>query len=97
MDEKQFKEIKDKLFTGAGAFIDYKVGDDIQLVVRENNKKPGTPIFVRTDGKVGFNTINSIASNIGDTIRGQVKLDLDTCFFVEVQEVIHKSVIKNEV
>ncbi len=91
MEEEKFKDLKENIFAGTGAFIDYKTGDDIQLVVKENNQKPGSPIFVLESGKVGFNTINSIPSDIGDTVRGQIKLDMDTCFFVEVQEIITKA------
>jgi hypothetical protein len=61
---------------------------EIQLVARENNKKPGQVIFVREDGKVGFPTINSIAVEIGDVVHGKVFLDKDKYFLFEVQSVV---------
>jgi hypothetical protein len=63
-------------------------GEDQQFVVRENKKKPGEPIFVREDGKVGFPTINSIRVDIGDTIRGYVRHEEPSYFLVEIREII---------
>ncbi len=83
---KDLLDLKEKVFTRVN--LDYKEGDDVQLTVLENRKKPGESIFVRADGKVGFSTINSIQSTIGDTIRGRIKFDNENCFFVEVNEVI---------
>ena len=59
-----------------------------QFIVRENSKKPGEPIFVRGDGKVGFPTINSRRVEIGDTVRGRIQVEEDTYFLFEVREVI---------
>ena len=81
-------ELKDQIFSGKGAESFLDPGENIQLQVKENNKKQGSPIFVRDDGKVGFPTFNSIPVHIGDTIRGRVKFDTDRYFFVEVQEIV---------
>ncbi len=91
-----FERIKNETFREKGAFIDYEAGAEMQLVVKENNKQPGAPIFVLDNGKVGFSTINSIPIEIGDTIRGKIKLDLDTVFFVEVNEIIQHAPVTDE-
>ena len=59
-----------------------------QFVVRENSKKPGEPILVREDGKVGFPTMNSIHVKIGDTVRGKIQQEEENYFLFEVQEII---------
>jgi hypothetical protein len=61
--------------------------DEKQFIVRENRKKPGEPIFVREDGKVGFPTINSIAVKIGDIARGKIVHEEPTYFLAEIREV----------
>jgi hypothetical protein len=66
-------------------------GDEVQLVVRENSRKPGEPIFVREDGKVGFPTINSISVTIGATIRGRIQQEEPTYFLVEVRSIVSPS------
>ncbi len=91
-----FEKIKEETFSEKGAFVDYNAGDDMQLVVKENNKKPGESIFVLDNGKCGFSTINSIPSKIGDTIKGKIKLDLDTVFFIEVNEIIQHAPVTDE-
>jgi hypothetical protein len=61
---------------------------EIQLTVRENKSRPGHPIFIRDDGKIGFSTFNSISFEIGDTIKGKIRHESDKYFFVEVQEIL---------
>ncbi len=82
------ESLKEKIFNNRGSFLAYNTGDEIQLVVKENRQRPGAPIFVREDGKCGFSTINSIPFTIGDTVRGKIKIDTETVFFVEVNEII---------
>lgn len=77
------EEFRDKLFR-----TEYP---EVQFTALENRKRPGHPIFVRDDGKVGFPTINSVSFDVGDVIRGHLKLDTDTYFFVEVSEVVQKA------
>ena len=59
-----------------------------QFVVRENAKKPGEPIFVMQNGKVGFPTINSLSVKIGDTVKGKIQMERDTYFLFEVTEIV---------
>ena len=61
---------------------------EVIMNVRENSKKPGTPIFVRDDGKVGFPTLNSISVKIGDRVQCRVQYEADTYFLLEVKKVI---------
>ena len=61
---------------------------DAQYIVRENKKKPGEPIFVREDGKVGFPTINSIKIEIGDVVRGKIQHEEPNYFLLEVREIV---------
>jgi len=82
------EEIKEEIFNRQGALNMYELGDEVQLQVKENKKNPGAPIFIREDGKVGFPTFNSIPIDIGEIIKGKIKLDTDTYFFVEVQEIL---------
>ena len=63
----------------------------IQLTVMENRKRPGEQIFIREDGKIGFPTINSIRADFGDVVRGKVKIDEGSYFFVEIQEIVQKN------
>jgi len=63
-------------------------GEVKQFKVRENSKKPGTPIFVRDDGKVGFPTINSISVKIGEVVKGRIVSEQPSYFLVEVSEVV---------
>ncbi len=90
-ERADFDRVRKEVFDQHGKFIDYEVGEEMQLVVKENNKQPGKPIFVLENGKCGFSTVNSIPSEIGDTVRGKMKLNLDTVFFVEVNEIIQKA------
>jgi hypothetical protein len=62
--------------------------EEVQYIVRENKKKPGEPIFVREDGKVGFPTINSVGINIGDVVRGKIQYEEPNYFLLEVREII---------
>jgi hypothetical protein len=59
-----------------------------QYIVRENKKKPGEPIFVREDGKVGFPTINSVKIEIGDVVRGKIQHEEPNYFLLEVREIV---------
>jgi len=60
----------------------------VQYKVRENKRKPGEPIFVREDGKVGFPTINSIQLKIGDIVRGKIQYEEPNYFLIEVREKV---------
>jgi len=60
----------------------------IQLKAQDNKSNPGSPIFIREDGKIGFSTANSIEFSIGDTVRGVVVIDNDKYFMVQVREVV---------
>jgi hypothetical protein len=60
----------------------------VQFTALENAKLSGEVIFVREDGKVGFPAFNSIPVKIGDTVRGTLTLEQDSCFFVEVHEIL---------
>ena len=61
---------------------------NLQYIVRENKRKPGEPIFVREDGKVGFPTINSLNVEIGDIVRGKIQHEEPNYFLIEVREII---------
>jgi hypothetical protein len=87
-DIETIEDLKEHIFSGKGAEDFLDEGEEIQLQVKENNKKEGSPIFVREDGKVGFPTFNSIAIQIGDIVRGKIKFDTDHYFFVEVHEIV---------
>ncbi len=90
-ERANFDRVRKEVFDQHGKFIDYETGEEMQLVVKENNKKPGAPIMVLENGKVGFPTVNSIPIEIGDTIRGKMKLNFDTVFFVEVESILQKA------
>ncbi len=68
--------------------LDYNAGEEIQLKAQENRKRPGSPIFIASSGKIGFPTINSVPVQIGDVVRGKIKIENDSYFFVDVTEVI---------
>ncbi len=91
MESKILDELKKHLETSPTNTIDFQTGDEVVFVSKENRKSPGEPIFVREDGKVGFPTFNSISFNTGDKVRGRVKIDRDTCFFIEVYEIIENA------
>ncbi len=84
--------LKKKVFNKRKAFLNLETGDEIQLVVKENNRRPGKPIFVLANGKVGFPSLNSMPANLGDTIKGTIKIDNENVFFVEITEVVEKAV-----
>jgi len=86
--KEELLELKKHLEASPTNVLDFEIGDRVQLTVLENFKFPGNKLFVRDDGKVGFPTINSIPFEVGDTVRGVVRRNSDTYFFVEVQEVI---------
>lgn len=65
-----------------------------QFIARENYKKPGQPIFIQDDGKVGFPSINGLNVNIGDTVKGVVHHSQENYFFVEVQEIVKAAPVK---
>lgn len=85
------ESLKGKIFNNRGTFLAHDVGDEIQLVVQENRQRPGEPIFIREDGMIGFKTVNSISMNIGDVVKGQIRLNNDTVFFVEVNEIVERA------
>ncbi len=91
-------QMKQKIFDrrenlkGTPALIDYEQGTSVRLIVKENSKKPGKIIFVREDGKVGFPTINSIHTKIGDVVEGKIKVDNKSCFFVEVDTIVQRAI-----
>jgi len=66
---------------------DFKT-EEVIMNVHENAKKPGEPIFIREDGKVGFPTMNSIKVNIGDRVKCKVQHDADTYFLLDVKEIL---------
>ena len=96
--DNQIVQLKQKIFDrrsqlmGSSAVIDYEAGTHVRLIVKENNRKPGKMIFVREDGKCGFPTINSIKAKVGDVIEGTIKVDNDTCFFVEVENIVQRAI-----
>jgi len=62
-----------------------------QFVVRENHKKPGEPILIRADGKVGFPTMNSLPCKIGDTVRGRIQQEEKNYFLFDIEEILADS------
>jgi hypothetical protein len=66
-------------------------GENVELEVKENNRRPGHPIFVKGNGKVGFPAFGSIDISIGDTIRGEVVYEHEYYFLVRVNDIIKKS------
>ena len=63
-------------------------GKEVQFVALENHKKPGSPIFIQDDGKIGFPSINGLQVKIGDTIKGIVHHTKRNYFFVEVTSIV---------
>lgn len=65
------------------------------FTVLENNKKPGQPIFMATEGdnmgKVGFPDINGLEVQIGDTVRGKIRFEHENYFVVDVIEIVKRA------
>jgi len=59
-----------------------------EFKVLENHRKPGYPIFVNQEGKVGFPGFGSIPISIGQTIKGVIVYEHNNYFLVRVQEVV---------
>jgi len=85
---KTIKEALENAKVGKLDFLKPGKASNMQFIARENKKKPGEPIFVREDGKVGFPTINSIKVKIGDVVRGKVQHEEPTYFLLEVREIL---------
>lgn len=89
--------IKDALEGGQGFSNEERVldkitqGEEVRFVAQENHKKPGSPIFVQDDGKVGFPSFNGLQVSIGDKIRGIVYHKEANYFFVEVVEILERA------
>ena len=87
----RIKEIREILSKENLTLDEYYSGQELQLTVRSNKKKPNQPVFIMPDGRIGFPSENSIPVEIGDVIKGHVAMISDSYAFVTASEIIHRN------
>jgi len=84
------KELQKK-FNGVESHLDLDkdIGsEELQMVIKENNRQPGEFILVKNTGKVGFLTKNSIPVRLGDVVKGIITREEENFFLFEAHELV---------
>lgn len=92
-DKKSLQVVADQLSADPSLDLENEdfIDQEVELVVCENHRKPGEPIFVLPCGKVGFPSYDSQPIAIGQKISGLIVFEHDSYFLIEVRNIIEES------